>query len=214
MVRAHWKDCPWLLSWLTLVGLGIVIACGGGNGTTGGNSSTSKDAIADICNCTPNEPPSDDYRHDQKHVPLPSSTGQQISVSTILGWTQGPDPPDDAPRTGRENQEFFIPRAYLQFVWVFTGDCDIHLEISDSPDKKAPRVIVETPVDGEYCNARQTIHQQLAVNGVTLATSGQEINPLPVQVLGLAFQDKRHQRGTQFVATIWELHPAIVTVTQ
>jgi hypothetical protein len=102
----------------------------------------------------------------------------------------------------------------VQFVWVFTGDCDVHLEISDSPDKKAPRVIVETPVDGEYCNARQTIQQQLAVNGVTLATSGQEINPLPVQVLGLAFQDKRHQRGTQSVATIWELHPAIVTVTQ
>lgn len=212
---AHWKERSWPLAFVTLVALGILIACGGGNGSGGANSSSAHDAIANICDCTPTETVADDYRHAQKHIPLPGSTGQQITVATILGWNQGPDPADDAPRSGRENQEFFIPQAFLQYVWVNTGDCDIHMEIANSPDKSAPRVIVETPIDGEYCTARETIQQQLAANGVTLSTTGQELdNPLPVQVLGLAFQDKRHQRGTQFVATVWELHPATVTVTQ
>ncbi|HYL12778.1 MAG TPA: hypothetical protein VEV41_07070 [Terriglobales bacterium] len=35
---------------------------------------------------------------------------------------------------------------------------------------------------------------------------------LPVDVVGLAFQDFEHNRGTLQVATEWELHPAIVTV--
>jgi hypothetical protein len=215
VVRTHWKDRSWLLAFLTLLALGVLIACGGGNGNVGINSSSSHDAIANICDCTPSETPAEDYRHAEKHVPLPGNTGQQITVATILGWPQGADPANDAPRSGRENQEFLIPLAYLQYVWAFTGDCDLHLEISNSPDKSAPRVIVETPIDGEYCTARQTIQQQLAENGVTLSTTGQELEtPLPVQVLGLAFQDRRHQRGTQFVATVWELHPAIVSVTQ
>ncbi|MBV9085913.1 MAG: hypothetical protein JO187_00730 [Acidobacteria bacterium] len=219
-MNTRFKNLSWLAAFAVLVGLGIIIACGGGSGNNGGlnggaNVSGAQGAIANICDCTPSESEADDYRHAEKHVGLPGSTGQQISVSTILSWAQGPDPADDAPRSGRENQEFFIPRAYLQFVWLFAGDCDIHMELSDSPSKSAPRVIVETPIDSEYCSARQTIQQQLADNGVTLSTTGQEIsNPLPVQVLGLAFQDKRHKRGTQFVATVWELHPAIVSVTQ
>jgi hypothetical protein len=33
-----------------------------------------------------------------------------------------------------------------------------------------------------------------------------------VEVLGLAFQDYSHDRGTKKVSTVWELHPAIVTI--
>lgn len=29
--------------------------------------------------------------------------------------------------------------------------CDVHSEISQTADKSAPRVIVETPVDSEFC---------------------------------------------------------------
>ena len=167
----------------------------------------------DVCNCTPQEPASSDYRHDAKHVGLPGPTGQTVSVTEILGWRQGPSPASDAPRSGRELQEFFIPHAWLQLAWENPGDCDLHLEISDAPDKNAPRVITETPVDGEYCPARQTIQQQLAAHGFALNTkSGELATPLPVQVVGLAFQDAEHLRGSNLVGTVWEIHPAIVTV--
>jgi len=35
---------------------------------------------------------------------------------------------------------------------------------------------------------------------------------LPVDVLGVAFEDFDHSRGSVHVQTIWELHPAIVTI--
>jgi len=35
---------------------------------------------------------------------------------------------------------------------------------------------------------------------------------LPVDVLGMAFEDFDHNRGSVQVQTIWELHPAIVTI--
>ncbi len=207
-----------------IVTLGLaytLLSCGGGKGGTmsdssgGGNAQTLDAAIQAICNCSPDEQASTDYRHNEKHVGLPGNTGQTTTVAEILTWAQGPDPAFDAPRTGRELQEFLIPQAWLQFAWVFPGDCDIHFEISDVPDKTAPRMIVETPVDSEYCSARQTIVEQLGAHGFILNTNSGEINPpLQAQVLGLAFQDSRHPRGTQYVATVWELHPAIVTLTQ
>jgi hypothetical protein len=96
---------------------------------------------------------------------------------------------------------------------MVAGDCDIHMEVSDSPDPNAARIIVETPVDGQFCSARQTIQQQLAAQGVTVSNNGVDLSkPLPVDVLGLAFQDYSHQRGTSHVSTPWEIHPAIVTV--
>lgn len=108
---------------------------------------------------------------------------------------------------------FHIGHAWLHFVWLVSGDCDIHMEISDSADPNAPRMIVETPVDSEYCPARQNLQNQLTSHGVTISTAGVELStPLPVDVLGLAFQDYDHQRGTSHVATPWEIHPAIVNV--
>jgi hypothetical protein len=35
---------------------------------------------------------------------------------------------------------------------------------------------------------------------------------LPVEVFGMAFEDFDHNRGSLQVRTIWELHPAIVTI--
>jgi hypothetical protein len=108
---------------------------------------------------------------------------------------------------------FHIAHAWLHFVWMVPGDCDIHMEISDSADPNAPRMIVETPVDGQFCPARQAIQQQLASHGITISSNGVNLSkPLPVDVLGLAFQDYNHERGSSHVATPWEIHPAIVTV--
>jgi hypothetical protein len=74
---------------------------------------------------------------------------------------------------------------------------------------------VETPVDGEFCSARQTLAQQLQNHGFTVsATSGQITPPLAVSVTGLAFIDFPHERGSKRVATVWELHPAVVTLLE
>ena len=35
---------------------------------------------------------------------------------------------------------------------------------------------------------------------------------LPAQILGMAFEDFEHNRGSAQVATVWDLHPAIVTL--
>ncbi len=171
----------------------------------------------DICNCLPVEPDIADYRHLAKHVALPNLTPQEITVTDILSWDQNlPILPPDAPRSGRELQLFHVANAYLQNASVNSGDCDVHLEISQTADRNAPRVVVETPVDSEYCNARRAIQTQLAKHGFTLdATHGGDLaQAIPVEVTGMAFEDFEHNRGSVQVATLWELHPAIVNLLQ
>lgn len=177
----------------------LILSCGG-------------DHPYDVCNCVPTEPDSKDYRHDAKHVPLPIGTPRDTDIATILSWAQGPAPAADAPRSGRELQLFHVSRAYLQDAHVVASDCDVHFEVSQTPDKSAPRIIAETPSDSEYCPARQTTQKQLAKVGIKLPKGGELNTPLPVSIVGLAFQDFGHNRGTQFVATVWELHPAVVTL--
>jgi hypothetical protein len=188
-----------LLKALLAIAAFLILSCGGSE--------------QDICNCQPSEPASNDYRHAAKHVPLPSGTVQEITVSDILAWPVPAEPAVGAPRTGRELELFHIGRAFAQFVWLFPGDCDIHLEISETPDKGARRMIVETPVDLEYCGTRRRLEARLARDGVHISKEFQELpNPVPVEVLGLAFQDFSHKRGSDFVATPWELHPAVVNL--
>lgn len=166
-----------------------------------------------VCDCTALTSVSRQYRSAAKHVPLPNVKPQEITVSTMLQWAQNPNPGFRAIRQERELHLFRIRRAFLQNAGMDRGDCDLHFSISDTPDKNAPRAIVETPVDPEYCPARQDIQSQLAQHGFRLdAQHGGELpNPLPVEVLGLAFHDFNHDRPLPF-ATTWELHPAIVTV--
>ena len=166
--------------------------------------------ITDPCNCTPGDPY--EFRRVAKHVPLPGGTPMEISVATMLGWPQNTPVQDDTPRTGRELQLFHIAKAFVQSVWVNPGDCDIHLEISDTDAKDAPRVIIETPRDPEFCPTRRTEQTMITNQGMMLETQRQEVDhPFPVSVLGLAFQDIPHNRGSAEVATVWELHPAIAS---
>ena len=75
-------------------------------------------------------------------------------------------------------------------------------------------MIVETPVDIEYCAARQNIQAQLKQHGFSLDSQhgGELPQGLPVDVVGMAFEDFEHERGTVHVGTLRELHPAIVTL--
>ena len=200
-----------LFATLLLALILVQISCGG-HGSNGSDSSSFNSA-QDICNCVDQEPETSDYRTAAKHVDLPQVAASEINVATVLGWPVGADPAFDAPRQGRELQMFHIPNAFLQLVWLNPGDCDLHLEISDSPDKNAQRIIVETPHANSYCSQRRMLAQALAARGITISNTGVELStPLAVDVVGLAFQDFNHSRGSPKVATPWELHPAVVTI--
>jgi hypothetical protein len=191
------------------------LSCGGHSSGSAAdpNGPPPPDSPSDLCNCTDTEPTGSDFRTDAKHVDLPEIAATDITVATMLNWKVPQEPASDAPRQGIELQMFHIPNGFLQFAWMNTGDCDLHLEISDTPDKNAPRVIVETPHMDSFCSARRQLAQQLSTHGFTLSSgSGELPTALPVDVLGLAFQDFNHSRGTAHVATVWELHPAIVTL--
>jgi hypothetical protein len=169
----------------------------------------------DLCKCLPVEPDIADYRHAAKHVPISNMPPVEIMVTDILGWPQDPLPlPIDQPRTGRELQVFRLANAFLQEASVNSADCDVHMEISQTADKNAPRVIIETPVDSEFCSARQQIQSQLKQHNFRLDSQhgGELPSALPLQVLGLAFEDFDHNRGSAQVVTIWELHPATVNI--
>jgi hypothetical protein len=169
----------------------------------------------EISGCVALEPDATDYRHAAKHVPIPGGTPQEIDVVTILTWPQDPIPlPIDQPRTGRELQLAHVAVAFLQNASINPGDCDIHMEISAVADKQAPRVVVETPVDTEYCSARQSLQSQLKKHGFQLDVQhgGELAQSLQVSVLGLPFEDFEHGRGSAQVSTLWEIHPAKVTI--
>jgi hypothetical protein len=170
--------------------------------------------LTDLCNCIAGLPDAADYRHVAKHVPIPQGTPQEIDVNTMLTWPSDPVLPPDQLRFGRELQLVHIGLAYLENASVNPGDCDVHMEISQIPDKNAPRVVVETPVDSEFCNARQNIQSQLNQHGFKLDVNngGDLPQPLPANVIGLPFEDFEHSRGSAQVATVWEIHPAIVNL--
>jgi hypothetical protein len=166
----------------------------------------------DLCKCLPLEPDIADYRHTAKHVAISNVVAQEVSVETILTWPQDIFIPPDAPRFGRELEVFHIANAFLQNASVNALDCDVSMEISQTADKSSSRMIVETPVDSEYCGARQNLQAQLKKHGFRLDSQhgGELPQALPVDVMGMAFEDFEHDRGP--VATLWELHPAIVTL--
>lgn len=170
--------------------------------------------LQDLCQCLAAEPDALDYRHNAKHVPLPTDqTALEIDVATIISWPQTDVLPPDAPRFGRELQLVHIATAYLVNASVFYGDCDIHMEIAATPDLTAPRVIIETPNDGEYCSSRQYIQSELKKRGfkLDLQNGGDLPKPYAVEVKGLPFEDFEHNRGGVHIATLWEIHPAEVT---
>jgi TonB family protein len=168
-----------------------------------------------LCACKPTHITPDDWRIEFKNGSLPQTQPTEISVATMLAWPQGPEPGRRTPRSGRELTLFHVPRAYLQAVFLRKGDCDLHIEVSEQPDKNAPRMIIETPGSPEYCPARTGLYAGMLKRAITITDLAQEIaQPIPVEITGVAFRDEAHPvwfaRGGEKVATLWELHPAIV----
>ncbi len=158
------------------------------------------------------------YRETAKHVPLSRVSPVEVTVDSILKWPIPPTPGRTSPRTGRELKLFHISKAYLQNVWFNGGDGDLHFEIAQTQDKSAPRVIVETPVGESYKESRKQIVDALTKRGIAFRRVAEvpgnqtDIEPVEVEVLGLAFFDEPHYRGSKTVATCWELHPAVVSI--
>ena len=172
----------------------------------------------DICQCSPLGL-GIEYRHAEKHVPISGFPALDLTVTTMYTWTQTQPTQIDPPRQGMELQAYDMSAVFLQEAHINSEDCDIHLEISDTANKLAQRVIVETPVETGFCGARKNIQTQLAQHGFTLdATHGGELpQGLAADVVGMAFQDFDHTaiglgRGSAQVQTVWELHPATVTL--
>lgn len=168
-----------------------------------------------LCSCNPTHITKDDWRIEFKNGSLPAGEPQETSVAEILKWPEGAEPGPRTPRSGRELALFRIPKAYMQTAFLRVSDCDLHVEISELADKNAPRMIIETPGKAEYCDSRSNVFSQLKQHGITLTVLNQELpQPLPVEVIGTAFRDQSHPvwfaRGSDKVATLWELHPAMV----
>jgi len=163
------------------------------------------------CECHPDVSPKAEFRYESKNAPIPKVKAEESTVGDILDWAPQyfPGFPSDTPRQDRELRLYHVNRAFLQAVWVNRYDCDFHLEVSQDKDKDAPRIIVEMTKD--YCSERKELTNQLATKGVAVDDTLQELKePLPVEIMGLAFQDKSEPRGTGHVDSLWELHPAIV----
>jgi len=169
---------------------------------------------AALCACKPTHITKDDWRIEFKNGSLPQSDPTDTTTAAILQWPEGPEPGRRTARSGRELILYRIRKAYLQTVFFRRSDCDLHLEISEDASKTAPRMIVETPGTGEYCLARSTLFTNLQNRGITITDLNQEVKPQDVEVIGVPFRDQAHPvwfaRGSDKVATVWELHPATV----
>lgn len=168
-----------------------------------------------LCSCKPTHITKDDWRIEFKNGSLPHGDPTDTTVADILSWPEGPEPGPRTSRSGKELVLWRIPKAYLQTAFIRVSDCDLHVEISDQPDKNAPRMIIETPGTPDYCESRSSVFSALQQRGITLRVLNQELpQPQPVEVVGVAFRDQAHPvwfaRGSDKVATLWELHPGIV----
>ncbi len=177
--------------------------------------------------CTPTVVLAKQHRTSLKHrAPADSSAQvQNATVAQVLQWL-APDGITD-PKTRRRDEpisphesEVFAVTGDLWRVIVEDNDCDFHLELAaPGQPKTASRIIVEIPQGDAFLPAREKVIEELTANGYSLsvAKSIPLDEPLRVTVTGYAFYDsahysknnpqKGHSHGTQYVGTLWELHP-------
>jgi hypothetical protein len=104
-----------------------------------------------LCSCEPTHITKDDWRIEFKNGSLPQGEPRETTVAHILSWPEGPEPGPRTPRSGNELVLWRISKAYMQTAFLREGDCDLHVELAELPDKNAPRMIVETPGRPDYC---------------------------------------------------------------
>src|SRR6185312_5937180 len=196
---------------LTVIGVVALLGCN--DPARPGNRKGKPISTTLLCDCKPTHITKDDWRIEYKNGSLPHLQPEDTTVTAILSWPEGSEPGPRTPRSGPELKMYRVAHAYMHTIFLRKGDCDLHIEISNQPDKNAPRMIVETPGRPDYCVARTTIYADLQRRGINLTELNQELSPpLPVEVEGVAFRDQAHTvwfaRGSDRVKTLWEIHPA------
>ena len=95
------------------------------------------------CSCQPEVSPKGEFRYESKHVRLPKTPAEDITIEEITDWIPQYFPGEtfspETPRQDRELRLFHISHAFLQAAWINRGDCDFHLEIS--PDGKKGKLM-------------------------------------------------------------------------
>jgi hypothetical protein len=201
---------------LSFVGVLSLVACN--DPARPGNRKGKPVSTALLCDCKPTHITKDDWRIEYKNGSLPAIDPEDTTVAAILAWPEGAEPGPRTPRSGPELKMYRIRHAFMQTIFLRKGDCDLHVEISEQPDKNAPRMIVETPGTSTYCATRTKMYADLQHRGITLTDLNQELSPpLSVEVEGVPFRDQAHTvwfaRGSDRVKTLWEIHPAVVRIS-
>ena len=182
-------------------------------------------ARADIA-CTMGKPLEEQHRPNMKRrAPPQNAKPIHTTVAEMAEW---PIPgilsqkrrfrKQDSPLDPREQQVYTVEGNLWRFK-VEEEDCDFHLEVSvPGGTKKDIRIVAEIPQAPAFAAAREELLRGLKaardlIPGQRVTVKGS----VPVRLTGYAFCDAQHYtvaepkrgkgHGTQYVATIWEIHP-------
>lgn len=179
--------------------------------------------------CPAAKPQQKQYRGDVKHRTLGKPKGSIIGANNMYGFpnvsVKTAAAAKHAPMPGSEETETFTLDAFLWQAKVEGNDCEIHLELNDSPTSStARRVIVEIPPDPDFDSDYQAILRLIARTFPGTTNFGPDIpfkftTPVHMQITGFGFFDGVHKsfvskkvpngnHGSPSVKTFWELHPA------
>lgn len=180
-----------------------------------------------FCSCTPTTDHGDQYRDGTKHHrPDPGFEATPLTVAQMLEWANPPGAAEkkvrqtDAPIDEREG-DYYALTGYLWAAHIERNDCDWHLELADSADPTAPRVLVEVTNDRWNAPAQRAVYAFMRDrHKSTRPGASVKFRSAPkVAVVGRAFWDGHHymardpkrgnQHGGALVGTLWELHPVV-----
>ena len=177
----------------------------------------------------------DHLRKEVKNRPMPASVHAKrtVKMREMIGvWdiTNGEFEREPTHTYPREDTVFTVV-GYLHRTNIAGDDCDFHIEIASSKAHGAKHIIVEIPNTSEFCTLRQkflnsVIGREKVVNGATSTIDKINTtaiifkNPPRVTVTGYAFLDTGHwsatdhhrgngSHGSEYVASLWELHPVL-----
>ena len=180
--------------------------------------------------CSPTTPIGSQSRTKLKHRVVATTSAQATTVAAMVAWAV---PNLSNPKVRRANTPI-DPREQLEFtlrgdLWRIKqegNDCDFHLEISAPGGSDTDgRVIVEIPREQTAIRDRLIKAVKDSGNGdLTQSPDKDFAMALPITVTGYAFIDGTHwtkkspkkgnKHGTQYVGTLWELHPVLNLTTK
>lgn len=166
--------------------------------------------------------PKDHKRTNVKDRPVSHAHATKVPVVFVLNLPIS----DEEKEEIKQNEDVILTAekrlvtvtGYAWIVKVSPEDCDIHIEISATNNKNAPRIIAEIPNSNEYCDLHSRVLNDL-VERFNLPSKKEyhfdktdnDGKPIKLTVTGLLFWDNGHptnyNHGSANVGSVWELHP-------